>query len=79
MKLNDVYENIYNEWQDVRSMRMREGDYNQEAENIHIGRINCRIYKDDICDRIVLNAQKLPKFLILNNDTSYEFRGTLLY
>ena len=76
MKLNEAYESIYNEWQDVQNLREREGD---SVDHIQIGRVNCRQFKLDICERILLSTQKMPKFLILHNDTSYEFRGTLQY
>ena len=42
-----------------------------------MGRINCRLYKADICKRIISEKQKMPKFLILHQNTSYEFRGNL--
>ena len=76
MRLNEAYEAVYNEWQDVHSLRDREGEI---SENINVGRVNCRHFKMDICERILLNVQKMPKFLILHNDTAYEFRGTLQF
>ena len=76
MKLNEAYEMIYNEWSDVHALRGREGE---TSENIAVGRINCRHFKMDICERILLNSQKMPKFLILHNDTAYDFKGTLQF
>ena len=42
-----------------------------------MARVNCRIYKNDICKRLISTKQKMPKFLILHHNVSYEFRGNL--
>ena len=46
---------------------------------MRLGRINCRTYKVDICDRILKSDQQLPRFLVLHGNISYEFRGNLTY
>ena len=44
-----------------------------------IGRVNCKSFKQKVCDR-VLRRQKFPKFVILNGDKSFEFKkGNLTY
>ena len=42
-----------------------------------IGRINCRHYKHQVCDRLVQN-RKFPMFVILHQDKVYDFfKGNL--
>ena len=50
-----------------------------DPKSINIGRVNCHHFEHEICERILLIVKKMPKFLILNNGTSYSFIGNLTY
>ena len=78
IQLNEAYEDMYLEWQD--DIKLRQGDEGQEVqEDIHLGRVNCRIFKKDICDRVIQH-QKFPKFVIISGNKSYEFKkGNLTF
>ena len=46
---------------------------------MRIGRINCRLFKDAVCNRLLSPEQKLPRFLVLHGNTTYEFQGNLTF
>lgn len=83
--LNEAYEYMFIDW--LNSTRTVGIDFEKEdtnqtkfaRDNIKIGRINCKKYKQELCNRIMLQDQQLPKFLILHQNISYEYRGNLTW
>ena len=83
--LNEAYEYMFIDW--LNQTRTVGIDLEKEdtpeikfaRDNVKIGRVNCKKFKREICDRIMMRDQQLPKFLILHNTTSYEYRGNLTW
>ena len=84
MLLNEAYEYMFIDWlNETRTVGIDLSEEKLEQkiarDTIKIGRVNCKKYMNSVCGRILKNDQKLPRFIILSNQTSYEYRGNLTY
>lgn len=67
---------MHKDFSDMKLMWMHEG---LPDNGIQLGRINCRLYKQRICDRLVRH-RKFPMFMVLVGDKAYDFyKGNLTY